>query len=152
MSDKWVTSTDSSIIKTVKNRTDTTLLNYQNDHMQIQEHYGHELGTKNSGYARGQLFELIQNGADALIKANETGPIQIVLTSDTLYCANKGKGIEDTGVTSLLMAYLSDKTHNQIGRFGLGFKSILGLGDYAEFYSRPGSFKFDKEGNNMKTK
>ena len=31
-----------------------------------------------------------------------------------------------------------------IGRFGLGFKSVLGVTDAPEFYSRPASFRFDK--------
>ena len=31
-----------------------------------------------------------------------------------------------------------------IGRFGLGFKSVLGVSDTPEFYSRPVSFRFDK--------
>ena len=32
----------------------------------------------------------------------------------------------------------------QIGRFGLGFKSVLGVTDAPEFFSRSGSFRFDR--------
>ena len=50
---------------------------------------------------------------------------------------------ERGGIRSLLHAHLSDKRGAEIGRFGLGFKSVLGVTDKPEFYSRPVSFGFD---------
>ena len=35
----------------------------------------------------------------------------------------------------------------QIGTFGLGFKSVLGVSDAPEFFSRSGSFRFDGPGS-----
>ena len=33
---------------------------------------------------------------------------------------------------------------SQIGTFGLGFKAVLGVSDSPEFFSRSGSFRFDR--------
>jgi hypothetical protein len=71
------------------------------------------------------------------------GRIEVVLTDEYLYCANDGDPVTENGIRSLLHAYLSDKRGAEIGRFGLGFKSVLGVTDKPEFYSRPVSFGFD---------
>ena len=34
---------------------------------------------------------------------------------------------------------------SEIGRFGLGFKSVLGVTDDPDFFSRSGSFRFNRE-------
>ena len=57
-------------------------------------------------YARRQLFELIQNGADAL-SGTGGGRIWIGLTSSYLYCADEGQPIDQDGVRALMFAYLS---------------------------------------------
>ena len=45
-----------------------------------------------------------------------------------------------------MFSHMSPKRSTaEIGRFGLGFKSVLGVTDAPEFYSRAGSFRFDKE-------
>ncbi len=45
-----------------------------------------------------------------------------------------------------MFSHLSPKHGtDEIGRFGLGFKSVLAVSDAPEFYSRAGSFKFDRE-------
>ena len=71
------------------------------------------------------------------------GRITVVLTTEYLYCANDGEAVSEGGIKSLLHAHLSDKRDTEIGRFGLGFKSVLGVTDRPEFYSRPISFGFD---------
>ena len=71
------------------------------------------------------------------------GRIEVILTEEYLYCANDGNPITENGIRSLLHAYLSEKRGAEIGRFGLGFKSVLGVTDKPEFYSRPVSFGFD---------
>ena len=44
-----------------------------------------------------------------------------------------------------MFAYLSPKRGTEeIGRFGLGFKSVLGVTDAPDFFSRSGSFRFDR--------
>ena len=44
-----------------------------------------------------------------------------------------------------MFSHLSPKrANNEIGRFGLGFKSVLGVTDTPEFFSRSGSFRFDR--------
>ena len=44
-----------------------------------------------------------------------------------------------------MFSHLSSKRGtSEIGRFGLGFKSVLGVTDAPEFFSRSGSFRFDR--------
>ena len=111
----------------------------------VLEHANHEQDTARGGYADRQLFELVQNGADALSDAAGGGRIAIRLTNDFLYCADDGEQIDQDGVRALMFSHLSPKRGtSQIGRFGLGFKSVLGVTDAPEFFSRAGSFRFDR--------
>ena len=43
------------------------------------------------------------------------------------------------------MAHISPKRGPRIGRFGIGFKSVLGVSDTPRFFSRTGSFVFDPQ-------
>ena len=105
-----------------------------------------EEDTARGGYAHRQLFELVQNGADALADKPRGGGIALRLTKDCLYCADDGEPIDRAGVTALMFSHLSPKRGtSEIGRFGLGFKSVLGVTHSPEFYSRSGSFRFDRE-------
>lgn len=89
-------------------------------------------------------IELVQNGADAL-SLSDGGKIWIRLTPTHLYCADEGKAIDEDGVKALMFSRLSPKRGaDEIGRFGLGFKSVLGVTDTPEFFSRSGSFRFDR--------
>ena len=117
------------------------LLAYEVNPPLVLEHANIERATAQGGYGRRQLYELVQNGADALIGSR--GIIRVVLTDDALYCANDGEPIDEEGATALLQSYISLKRGQEIGRFGLGFKSVLGVTDCPEFYSRSGSFVFD---------
>lgn len=95
------------------------------------------------GYAKRQLVELVQNSADAL--KYKGGRIEIRVTDDFLYCADGGIPITKAGVRSLMRAHLSSKQGTDfIGQFGLGFKSVLAITDAPEFFSRSGSFLFDR--------
>ena len=112
----------------------------------VLEHAHIEQDTAHGGYAHRQLFELIQNGADALSGAPEGGRIAIRLTDACLYCADDGEPIDRDGVKALMFSHLSPKRGtSEIGRFGLGFKSVLGVTDAPEFFSRAGSFRFDRQ-------
>lgn len=112
----------------------------------VVEHANHEHDTAHGGYAHRQLFELVQNSADALSHAGTGQSILIRLTEKFLYCADNGKPIDKDGVTGLMFAHMSSKRDtSEIGRFGLGFKSVLGVSDAPEFFSRSGSLRFDGE-------
>ena len=111
----------------------------------VLEHANLEQDTAHGGYAHRQLFELIQNGADALSGASEGGRIAIRLTDARLYCADDGEPIDRDGLKALMFSHMSPKRGtSEIGRFGLGFKSVLGVSDAPEFFSRAGSFRFDR--------
>lgn len=101
--------------------------------------------TARGGYANRQIFELAQNSADAL--SNSDGErISITLTPTHLYCADNGASIDKDGTRALLFSHMSPKREaDEIGRFGLGFKSVLGVTDAPEFFSRSGSFRFDRD-------
>ena len=111
----------------------------------VLEHANHEEDTARGGYAHRQLFELVQNSADTLAGSNG-GRIRIRLTSKYLYCADEGKPVDEAGVRALKSSHMSSKRGTaEIGRFGLGFKSVVGVTDCPEFFSRSGSFKFDRD-------
>ena len=122
-----------------------TLNAYASQPHLVLEHANREQDTARGGYAHRQLFELVQNGADALSGASEGGHIAIRLTDSCLYCADDGEPISRAGVTALMFSHMSPKRGtSEIGRFGLGFKSVLGVTDSPEFFSRDGSFRFDR--------
>ena len=76
--------------------------------------------------------------------AHGSGRIEVWLVDDCLYCADDGSPIDAHGVTALMFSHMSPKrSTSQIGTFGLGFKSLLGVSDAPEFLSRSGSFRFD---------
>jgi hypothetical protein len=62
-----------------------------------------------------------------------------------LYVGNTGAPLNKDGVIALLGANSSRKGRNQIGRFGLGFKSLLALGGTIDLFSRSVSIRFDPE-------
>ena len=122
-----------------------TLESYRAQPHLITEHANLERDTAHGGYAHRQLFELIQNSADALLDAPNGSSILIRLTARFLYCADDGNPIDKGGIEGLMFSHMSSKRNtNLIGRFGLGFKSVLGVTDAPEFYSRSGSFHFEK--------
>ena len=111
----------------------------------VTEHANQEHDTAHGGYAHRQLYELIQNGADALTHPGTGQTILVRLTERFLYCADDGKPIDEEGVKGLMFAHMSSKRGTtEIGRFGMGFKSVLGITDAPEFFSRSGSVRFNK--------
>ena len=110
----------------------------------VEEQTNFERTMAKGGYGHRQVFELVQNGADAMISST-LGRIEVVLTNQALYCANQGEPVSIDGVKAILGAYVSDKRSGEIGRFGLGFKSVLGVTDRPEFFSKSGSFGFDSD-------
>ncbi|MGX0887790.1 hypothetical protein ACUW97_002221 [Kocuria rhizophila] len=115
---------------------------YREDPKLLEEHVRQENSFRTSGYSRRQVTELVQNAADAIYKSGTRGKIELVLTEDHLYCANDGKAFERAGVEAITHAYLSDKRGGEIGRYGLGFKSVLAVSDNPQIFSRSASFQF----------
>lgn len=131
-----------SLAAVVSEQTEENLRVYATSPTRVDEDAGQEMNLAHGGYGRRQLLELVQNGADAMLSA-PGGRIEVVLTDAYLYCANEGEPINPDGIKSLLHAHLSYKRGAEIGRFGLGFKSVLGVSNKPEFYSAPVSFGFD---------
>jgi hypothetical protein len=120
---------------------DRCLRAYRENPALVEEHANAERIQTEGGYGRRQVWELIQNGADEML--HEPGRVEVVLTDKHLYCANQGRAVTPDGAGAILSAYRSNKRGPEIGRFGLGFKSVLGVSSAPEFYSRAGSFGFD---------
>lgn len=142
---------ESEVTRRVVEKTQNVLNAYREDPVLVEEHANIERFTAQGGYGQRQIYELIQNGADELI-SDPGGKIHLLLTEDTLYCANEGTPITVRGVDAVLSASLSVKRKNEIGRFGLGFKSVLGVTDMPDFFSRSGSFRFDPEFSESKVR
>ena len=129
----------------ITNESNKTLDAYRQQPILIHEHANLEEDMVRGGYAHRQSLELVQNSADALAGVRTRGRIVIRLTEAYLYCADNGKLINPDGVKALMFSNMSPKRGtSEIGRFGLGFKSVLGVTDAPEFFSRSGSFCFDR--------
>ncbi len=142
--DEWLTPGE-SLGQFVIAERDSRLLSYQSSPKDVTEHANIEAATAQGAYGRRQLHELIQNGADAIMESARPGKIHVVLTDEALYCANEGEPLAEAGAEAILHSHMSEKRGTEIGRFGLGFKSVLAITDRPRFYSRTGSFYFDAQ-------
>ena len=92
-------------------------------------------------YERRALFELLQNGYDALA-SDENGRVLILLDAQagahgTLYVANEGVPFTESNFKAIIEFGLSNKGAGEgIGNKGLGFRSVLQLTDWPEIYSK----------------
>lgn len=131
----------------IRAESEKSLESYRIQPNLVAEHANAEDDTARGGYSNRQLFELVQNSADALAESDGER-ILVRLTPTHLYCADNGKPINIDGVRALLFSHLSAKPAKQsnavIGQFGLGFKSVLAVTDSPEFFSQSGSFRFDR--------
>ena len=139
---KWLGPT-SPVYERVRKQSEAALSAYAVNPLLVREHAAIERATTQGGYGRRQIYELVQNGADAM-QGEVGGRIAVVLTDGALYCANQGQPVDADGVDAILSSHLNVKKANEIGRFGIGFKSVLAVSKVPEFYSRSGSFRFDK--------
>lgn len=139
---KWA-GVDEGLARAVLDQSEACLKTYGVEPKRVEEDAKIEISTAQGGYGRKQLYELIQNGADALLGTE--GRIHVVLTRECLYVANEGAPIAESGLTSLMGTHLSRKRGEEIGRFGLGFKSVVAISDRPQLFSRSGSFGFDRE-------
>ena len=141
---EWV-GPEGTIGAYVERESSNSLNGYREQPNWIEEDANQEQAAARGGYARRQVVELIQNSADQISRSG-TGRIEIRLTDTHLYCADNGAPIDLPGVRALLGSHLSPKHDTaEIGRFGVGFKSVLGVSDRPEVLSRTGSFRFDRE-------
>lgn len=139
-----------SLIAEVSGQFDRTIESYRIHPNLISEHANHEESIRTGGYANRTLLELVQNAADALSGSEgsageDAGRVEIVLDAKNkvLYCANAGRPFSVSGLTAITMAHLSGKRGDEIGRFGLGFKSVLAVTDAPQVLSRSVSFGFN---------
>ncbi|MFF4830728.1 DEAD/DEAH box helicase [Streptomyces sp. NPDC001315] len=133
----------SSVVQTVLEQSDRVLQTYAVDAGLVAEHANGERRITQGGYGDRQLFELVQNAADEI--ADEPGGrVHAVLTDTYLYCANEGNPVTPEGAETILRMSMSKKRGGQIGRFGVGVKSVLVVTDTPQFFSRSGSFGFDR--------
>ncbi|PYD49490.1 hypothetical protein CFR79_14400 [Komagataeibacter saccharivorans] len=132
----------------VADECDRRLRAYSAQPRDANEHYETEIEVLSGGYAYRQLFELVQNAADAIGEGSEGhghGRIHVRLDRSRLTAANTGAALDRDGVVALLNARSSSKRAGQIGRFGIGFKSLLKLGGSVELVSRSIGLRFDPE-------
>ncbi|MFE3180871.1 DEAD/DEAH box helicase [Streptomyces violascens] len=135
---------NSLVIRKIVDQSARVLETYRVDPGLIQEHANGERRITQGGYGDRQLFELVQNAADE-IAAEPGGKIHVVLTATHLYCANEGTAVTPEGAETILRMSVSKKRGGQIGRFGVGVKSVLAVTDTPQFFSTSGSFGFDRE-------
>ena len=137
----WANASD-DLAAHVEQQTERCLAAYRAKPNLIEQDAGIEISNVEGGYGRKQLNELVQNAADALL--DHGGTIALVLAGGVLYAANEGLPFTESGVETLMASHLSRKRDEEIGRFGLGFKSVLGITDKPEIISRTVSVRFDR--------
>ncbi|WP_330452353.1 MULTISPECIES: DEAD/DEAH box helicase [unclassified Streptomyces] len=142
-SDVTGTSGASPVIRKILEQSARVLETYRVDPGLILEHANGERRITQGGYGDRQLFELVQNAADE-IAAAPGGKVHVVLTDRHLYCANEGTPVTPEGAETILRMSVSKKRGGQIGRFGVGVKSILAVTDTPQFFSTSGAFGFDR--------
>ncbi|MFF9651446.1 DEAD/DEAH box helicase [Streptomyces sp. NPDC014622] len=136
-------SGDSTVIQKITEQSARVLETYRVDPGLILEHANGERRITQGGYGDRQLFELVQNAADE-IAASPGGKVHVILTDTHLYCANEGTPVTPEGAETILRMSVSKKRGGQIGRFGVGVKSVLAVTDTPQFFSTSGAFGFDR--------
>lgn len=135
------------VLDVVRQQTGRALDAYRADPGLIEEHANSERRITQGGYGDRQIFELVQNAADE-IRSDPGGEIAVILTKTHLYCANHGTPVTPAGADTILRMSVSRKRGGQIGRFGVGVKSLLAISDTPEFFSvadgSPFAFGFDR--------
>ena len=126
----------------VEAQTATCLNVYREDPSRILEDANNEARIASGGYSTRQLEELVQNAVDAARSGGHR--IEVLLRRDRLYVANDGAAFDASGVRALMASDISAKGESEVGRFGIGFKSVLAVSESPRVYSRSVSFGFDR--------
>ena len=84
------------------------------------------------------VYELLQNAEDC-----EATQIKFVMHEKYLEVMHNGKPFTETNLAGLCDIGKSDKADNlnQIGEFGVGFKSVYGICDTVRLFSEPANYK-----------
>lgn len=139
---EWTGSPE--LYKLLQREQDETVAAYSAKPKLLLEHFNEEDGYRAGSYGQRLIPELIQNSADAM-SGSSVGRLQLLLTDKYLYCANDGEPLTEDGMIAILNSHLSAKSNEDLGRFGLGFKSVLAVTSKPEVISRSVSFSFDRE-------
>lgn len=131
------------VAQAISEQNDRLMETYRADPRRVEEDANSERSAVEGAYASRQIFELLQNATDAMRFGN--GRCEVLLTDSSLYVANSGEPLTEDGVETLMAAHLSAKRDDQIGRFGLGFKSVLAVSDTPRIISHSGVMAFDRE-------
>ena len=126
----------------LQNEIQQTLASYRAKPSLVAEHVRLEEQAAKGGYAHRQIYEVVQNGADQ-IKREQPGRITVILSDHFLYCANEGAPFSQEGIQFLLQYGLSTKRGDEIGHFGIGFKSLLGVSSEPQVFTDSISFAFN---------
>lgn len=95
------------------------------------------------GYRDRLLVELAQNAADAAAEAGVPGVLRLRLADGCLRAANNGAPLDEAGVAALASLRASSKRDvGTVGRFGVGFASVLVVTDEPEIRSLDGGVRF----------
>lgn len=134
--------TDGGVLaESVEEQVAACLAVYREDPSRIEQDANNEARISEGGYQTRQLIELVQNAIDAADV--ESGRIEVRLTETHLLVANNGAPFTADGVRAVMASDLSRKDADQIGRFGIGFKSVLAISDRPAVLSRSVAFEFD---------
>jgi superfamily II DNA or RNA helicase len=134
---------EGALASVVWEQTDACLAVYREDPSRIEQDANNELRIAEGGYSRRQLFELLQNAVDAARTGG--GRIEVLLSPDALYVANDGAPFTADGVRAIMSSDLSPKDDEQIGRFGIGFKSVLAVTSGPRIFSTTVALEFNGE-------
>ncbi len=141
-----VVNGNDAVLEAVQKLSELALRTYEVNPGLVEEHANGERRIHQGGYGDRQLFELVQNAADELRDFEfRGGTIEAVLTKTHLYCANEGSAITPAGAETILRMGVSRKRGGQIGRFGVGVKSVLSVTKTPQFFSSTGAFGFDAD-------
>ena len=138
---------DPELVAALRRHESEILASYREKPDYLEEHANLEESIRTGGYANRTLLELVQNAADAITGGgdDDLSRVEILLDAkrNVLYCANSGRRFSTAGLRALSMAHLSGKRGDEIGRFGLGFKSVLAVSHRPQIFSRSVSFEFN---------
>ncbi|MFD0070226.1 sacsin N-terminal ATP-binding-like domain-containing protein, partial [Streptomyces sp. NPDC127574] len=98
------------------------------------------------GYRDRLVVELAQNAADAAARAGVPGRLRLTLRDGVLIAANTGAPLDAAGAESLstLRASAKRDAHDTaVGRFGVGFASVLAVTDEPAVVGRHGGVRWD---------
>lgn len=95
------------------------------------------------GYRDRLLVELLQNAADAAVRADGPGRVRVRLVDGELRVANTGAPLDVEGVRALASLRASAKRDaTTTGRFGVGFAAVLAVSDEPAVLSHDGGVRF----------